>query len=228
MKCTAAKKMISDCIDNGLDSTQRRSLEEHLGGCVECQKLFEDFKKITVTAKGLKEFSPPDQTWFKIATQIKEKQTEALRPVRPKLKRTFLSIKSLGWAVSAALLLAIVVGAVTFGPRIWEKDASPQKFVLSKLEEAESYYKKAIESLWEAVSAQKESFDPDLFAVFQKNLKIIDDSILACREAVLSRPDNIDSRNYLLAAYKEKSELLEEMMAASTSSVDQRDVGSIY
>ena len=130
--------------------------------------------------------------------------------------------------MSAALLLVIFVGAVTIVPRLTAPATSSQQYVVSKLEEAEHYYQKAIDALWEAISAQKESFDPQLYAVFQKNLGIIDESIMACREAVLSRPNNLDSRNYLLAAYKGKRSLLEDMMAVSASPVEQRDVGSIY
>ena len=130
--------------------------------------------------------------------------------------------------MSAALLLVIIVGAVAIVPRLTVPATGSESYVVSKLEEAERHYQKAIDALWEAVSAQKENFDPQLYAVFQKNLSIIDESITACREAVLSSPDNLDSRNYLLAAYKGKRTLLEDMMAVSASPVEQRDAGSIY
>jgi len=228
MRCSAAKQKISDYVDNELNSTEMQLLEKHLDGCSECQKLHEDFKKIKADAKGLAEFSPSGQTWFKIASGIKEKQNEVLRPARIRQKRFVFSPSSFGWVVSAALLLVIFVGAVTIVPRLTAPATSSQQYVVSKLEEAEHYYQKAIDALWEAISAQKESFDPQLYAVFQKNLGIIDESIMACREAVLSRPNNLDSRNYLLAAYKGKRSLLEDMMAVSASPVEQRDVGSIY
>lgn len=228
MKCSTARNLISDEIDNELDSAQRRSLEEHLDSCAECRKLHEDFKKIAGTARGLKALSPSNKTWFKIASRIKEEQAGARRPVRMRQRRLFLSPRTLGWVVSTALLLLVLVGALTVGPKLWRAEKSPQQYVLSKLEEAERHHQKAIAALWEAVSAQKETLDPQLSAVFQKNLDIIDTSISDCKQAVLSQPDSIDSRNYLLAAYKEKSSLLEEMMAAGTSPVEQRDVRSIY
>lgn len=228
MRCSAAKRKISDYVDNELNPAERQLIEEHLNGCSQCQKLHEDFKTIKAGAKGLMEFSPSGQTWFKIAAGIKEKQKAAFHPPRIRQRRLNLSPSSLGWMVSAALLLVFIVSAVIIIPRITTPAADSQQYIVSKLEEAEHYYQKAIDALWEAVSAQKENFDPQLFAVFQKNLNIIDESIAACREAVLSRPGNLETRNFLLAAYKEKRSLLEDMMAVSVSPVEQRDGGSIY
>ncbi|MCJ7582676.1 MAG: zf-HC2 domain-containing protein [Candidatus Aminicenantes bacterium] len=228
MRCSANKQKISDYVDNELNAAESQLLEQHLDGCPECQKLCEDFKKIKADARGLVEFSPSGQTWFKIASGIKEKQNEVLRPTRLKQRRFVLSPSSFGWVVSAGLLLVIIVGAVTIVPKLTPPAANSQQYVVSKLEEAEHYYQKAIDALWEAVSAQEENFDPQLFAVFQKNLTIIDESITACKDAVISRPNNLDSRNYLLAAYQEKRALLENMMSVNVSPLAQRDQGSIY
>jgi hypothetical protein len=228
MRCSAAKQKISDYVDHELNSTEKQYLEKHLDDCSECQKLYEDFKKIKADAKGLAKFLPSGQTWFKIASGIKEKQNEVIRPTRVRQRRYDFSLNSFGWVVSAALLLVIFVGAVIIVPRLTAPATGSQAYVVSKLEEAEHYYQKAIDALWEAVSVQEDSFDPQLFAVFQKNLNIIDESITACKDAVLSRPNSLDSRNFLLAAYKEKRSLLENMMAVSASPVRQSDVGSIY
>ena len=48
--------------------------------------------------------------------------------------------------------------------------------------------------------------------VFRTNLEIINTSIAACKQAVLSEPYSVETRNYLLAAYKEKADLLTEMI----------------
>lgn len=229
MRCSKAKKWINLEIDGGLDTARKRSLEEHLLRCPRCRKLREDFKKIKNSAQGLPEISPGGETWFKIASRMRVSQERTESPVRLWRRRSLWSSQRLGWVAGAALLLVVAAGTFVVGPQIWKQDFSgSQKYVLSKLDEAERHYQKAIEALWEAVSSQKEEIDPQLFAVFQKNLDIIDTSIQACKEAVLSRPDSIDTRNYLLAAYKEKRNLLEEMIDVGTSPVEQRDVGSIY
>ena len=219
MRCSANKQRISDYVDNELNATESKMLKKHLDGCTECQKLYEDFMEIKSDARGLAEFSPSGQTWFKIASGIKEELKDGRKPVRVRQNRFVFSPNSLGWVVSAALLLVIIVGAVTILPKLTPPATGSQQYVVSKLEEAELYYQKAIDALWEAVSVQKENFDPQLFAVFQKNLTIIDESITACKEAVLSGPDSLDSRNFLLAAYKEKRSLLENMMVVGASPI---------
>jgi len=62
------------------------------------------------------------------------------------------------------------------------------------------------------VNAQENGMEPEVAEVFQVNLNLIDSSISACREAVLEDPRDIDSRNILLAAYKEKTDLLYELL----------------
>jgi len=228
MKCAKAKKWISADIDNGLSAAQKSTLDSHLQTCQKCRKLRDDFLKIAATARELEEFSPRGESWFKIASQIQTNKGGSVRRVRPGTQRLFSSPRVLAWTAAAALFLVVVSGTLFFGPRIWKLDPGSQKYVLSKLEKAERHYQKAIESLWLAVSSQRDDIDPQLYAVFQKTLDIIDQSIVACKEAVLSSPDSIDSRNFLLAAYKQKRNLLEEMMGASVSPVEQRDVGSIY
>lgn len=84
--------------------------------------------------------------------------------------------------------------------------------MIANLKKAEKHYKLAIESMMKAVEAQENGMDPELAEVFQANLNLIDSSISACREAVLMDPKDIDSRNILLAAYKEKADLLYRLL----------------
>ena len=66
MRCTTARKWISEHIDGELDGKQEAALEEHCATCSDCQKLLMDFQKISQGAVGLKEISPPESAWLKI------------------------------------------------------------------------------------------------------------------------------------------------------------------
>jgi tetratricopeptide (TPR) repeat protein len=228
MKCSAAKRKISDYVDGELDSKDKVLLEKHLEGCAECQKLRDDFRKIKLEAKGLMEYSPSGQAWFKIAAGIKSRDGKTKNTLALKPRRFVFSPSSLGWAVSAGLLLFIIVGAAVVVPKISGPAFGSTEYVISKLEKAERHYQKAIDALWAAVTAQKDNFNPQLYAVFQKNLTVIDQSISDCREAVLNNPNNLNSRNFLLAAYKDKRTLLEDMMAVETSPLMQGGTESVY
>ena len=98
-----------------------------------------------------------------------------------------------------------------------------QQYTLTKLEEAEHHYQLAIKALHEAALAQSEQLDPQEAEVFRANLELIDQSINACRQAVLSNPNDVESRKYLLAAYKEKANLLNEIMAVKDTSFPERE-----
>jgi hypothetical protein len=85
-------------------------------------------------------------------------------------------------------------------------------YTYAKLKEAEHHYQLAIKALEEAVLAQQGEIDPLIVTVFRKNLEIINSSIISCHKALQEEPDDIETRNYLLVAYMEKVDLLNEMM----------------
>lgn len=235
MRCVKARRLIGDYIDGNIDSEKGSSLEVHLKDCADCQRLLHDFQKITASAKNLKEPLPSGQTWFKVASRLKaEKQrAEASEPGVGKKYSFFLFPKRLRYAFSAALVLLIAGSAVYFSLQYRNRGemfskVNSQQYALAKLEEAEQHYKSAIKALWDAVSSQEKSLDPQIVAVFQRNLNIIDASIAACKQVVQSDPNSVDSRNYLLAAYKEKTDLLAEMVSAQDKFSPKRELEKTF
>lgn len=226
MRCSKAKKLISEYINGNLASGKSQNLEKHLDRCPDCQTLLKDFETITQDAKHLEEASPSSHTWLKIKERlITEEQKVLTLPPRKSEGFAFPRPK-LKYALSSALVLVVIVGIVIFG--LWYFKArgtleglDARSYTLAKLAEAEHHYQLAIKALWEAVSSQEESLDPQVVKVFRTNLEIIDLSIADCRKAVLSEPENIDARNYLLAAYKKKVDFLNEMMLAREASSRQ-------
>jgi len=212
MNCKKAKKLISDYVDGELDLTKRSSLEEHLESCEECRKILEDYKGIAGTARQLEAGSPSPYVWNRI-----KKGLETSTPSYKEAKRLPLRWSpKLKYAVSFLSVL-LVVGAVVVGIYYLgnQKGLSPfkqQDDVIANLKKAEKHYKLAIESMMKAVEAQENGMDPEVAEVFQANLNLIDSSITACRKAVLNDPRDIDSRNILLAAYKEKTDLLYKLL----------------
>jgi len=116
--------------------------------------------------------------------------------------------------VAAAVFIGLRVGI----PEKTTSSPNGQNYALAKLKEAEHHYQMAIKALWEAVQAQKKSYDPQIAKIFKANLEIIDDSIQACKLALQSDPRDLESRKFLLAAYKKKAELLGSMMEISINS----------
>jgi predicted anti-sigma-YlaC factor YlaD len=225
MRCITARKWISEHIDGELDKKREAALEEHCSICADCQKLRTDFQKISRSAAHLRDVSPPETAWLKIQEKLPSEEQEVIKVAsgRP----SWLSQPRLSFVASATLVLLIVVGIFVIRP--FDRNGQDilaatesQQYTLSKLQEAEHHYKLAIQALAEAVAAQEGELDPKVAEVFRTNLAIIDASIDACQQAILTNPNNIDSRNYLLAAYREKTNLLTEMMAVTDKPSKQR------
>ncbi len=230
MRCTRARRWISDYIDGHLDGEKKAALQQHLESCPQCQQVLEDFKNITERAHNLEEVSPSAQTWFRIKSRIEEGTETIQAPALEKRKWfDFLKVQpKWKYALSAALLLVIVSGGVILGLRYGKGifgSMDPQQYTLSKLREAERHYQAAIRALDQAVSTQKGRLDPGVARIFQAHLEIIDFSINACRQAVFTEPDNLEARNYLLYAYNVKLKLLDEMAAIKSTSSPERGTG---
>jgi len=219
MKCSKSRKFISDYIDDNLDAKDRLLIESHLDVCPDCQQLLKDFQGITEKAKGLEEISPSPQLWPKIKAKLESEPQEVitLLPQRRKWLASLFYQPHLKYALGSALMLLLIIGVVTLG--LWfsrgkgvvGKD-DMNGYTFAKLKEAERHYQLAIKALEEAVLAQEGEVDPLTVAVFRKNLEIINSSIISCQQALQEEPDDIETRNYLLVAYMEKVDLLNEMM----------------
>ncbi len=233
MKCSKARKLISDYMDGELDAKKVSSFEEHLESCPECRRLFEDFDRIANKAKSLAKREPSGEVWFRIIERLKEESQEKVRPERSQRDRFLLFPVKLRYAVSAALLLLLVTGAVFISYRvlnqgIFSREIDGQQYALKKIKEAERYYQMAIKALWEAVQAQEKNLDPEVAEAFLTNLKLIDASLAECKKAVEGDPGNLDSRYYLLAVYKKKTELLDDMMEISATPAEAKGSKTIF
>ena len=230
MRCSKAKKMISDAVDNELTAKQTVSLEKHLKECSGCRQTLDDFRKIAERSGKLKEMSPPEWSWMRIKTRIGPQSNST----QIKLRNRWDWLRTPAFRLTtAAAMMAVVVGAVLIGLRSQRNgnaslflDVPSQKYTIAKLDEAEEHYQKAITALREAMVSHEKNMDPELVKVFHKNLELIDASIDACKQVVLENPNNIDSRNYLLTVYKEKVDLMEEMISINSNGSRTRETKS--
>jgi len=203
-------EQISEYIDGALDREKKIALEEHLQDCRRCKDVLEDFHKIKETAGKLEILSPNKAGWNRIQRELIKKQKFSFRLFRPAM------------AFGAAILIVVVIGAQIFGPKIWQNPRGLENrgplLAMSKLDEAEHHYQLAIKALAEALSAGQKDMDPKILQVFRDNLDIIDASLSACKQAVMNNPGDMDSRGYLLAMYKQKTDLLSQLVLQGTGS----------
>ena len=227
MKCAAAHELISEYMDGALGPDRESELRVHLEGCRDCRELTGDFAAIVRGAKGLVSLEPSSAVWPRVAAGVREALQEAPASAREKRRwpGSFWSLAGLRYATAATLVLVAVGGFL-----VWQKPwstAGPSKdgsvgFTLAKLQEAQRYYEKAIQALNEAVRSQEGGMDARLAEVFNRNLTAMDETIQACRQIIRQDPDNMTARAYLLSAYREKVNFLEEIMGAERSAARDR------
>jgi len=222
MRCSTARKWVSQHIDGGLDSSRQAQLKKHMDGCEGCRKLMQDFYEIVGHAGGIPDPSPRDTTWGKIQARLEQNRSWQRVPAfeGSRERRRF---PRWGYALAAAALLLVVAGAVTLGPRFMSQtpmlsELDRQQYTLTKLDEAELHYQEAIKALAEAVAAQGERIDPKLAEIFRSNLEVVNASIAECRLAVMSNPEDLESRRFLLAAYRKKTDLYNTWMSVQDES----------
>jgi tetratricopeptide (TPR) repeat protein len=218
MRCRKAQGYISRSVDGGLFGRENARLERHLAACGECRALREDLRKIVAGAAGLGSPEPSDRVWRNVRAGLETGAARAealgLRPER----RPFLGLSAPAFrlAGAAALALVLVAAGVVVGRRLGRQDAplsaaakGGEAYTLAKLDEAERHYEQAIKALGEAFAADKDGLAPAVVELFDRNLSVVDATIQACRAAVRTEPDDLEARNYLLAAYTRKITLLD-------------------
>ena len=212
MKCSKARKLINDNIDNLLESGQVRKLENHLDGCAACRVFHSDMKSIIAGAKKLEALNPSDGLWSDIEREIHKRNRMARIQRKPLLPKFPLYSRSPVFAIGTLFGVLILIPLLFFvGPYLGDKNIDPGTPVLVNYNIAEQHYQSAIEALDQAISNQEKKLNPELLAVFKKNLAIIDDSIRICKKSIENSPDIRETNKLLLICYRKKIELLTEI-----------------
>jgi len=219
MRCHRAQEYISRSVDGELAARQAARLERHLASCGECRALLEDLRKIVGGATELDAPEPSERVWRNIRTGLAAADVKPLvEGISLEPRPLFgLGAPALRYAGIAVLAAVLVVSGVIIGTRLGRQGLpvgpeAGEKYTLAKLDEAEGYYQQAIKSLNEAFTSQKGVLAPQVVELFDRNLGVIDATIQACRAAVLAEPDDLQARNYLLAAYTQKVTLLDSAL----------------
>jgi anti-sigma factor RsiW len=216
MTCADLNEALVDLVDGRLDGAGQRSVERHLEGCSHCRALVEDLRSIRAAAFMLDRREPRPATWAKLQAAI------AAEPA-PKARVFQMGGNWPVWlGAAAALILATVIGLM---PLINREDvhddsvrteaagAEPEvtvESVTAEFEAAERHYQKAIDDLQTIANKDTGELDPQVAAVLQKNLTVIDQAITESRDALKSQPSSSNAQNGLFDALRTKVALLQQ------------------
>ena len=214
MRCVKAQRLISDHIDKLLNGRQTQALEQHLKECTDCKELLDEMQMITREAKDMKSVLPSENLWSGIKSQIDRNEQKSGNWVSEigEFFRFSLYSRELAFSVSGLLAGLMLMTLFYYGtPFIQNDEDIPGQVASNQFKEMDHHYQLAIEALNQAISEQNVELSPELAAVFEKNLEIIDDAIRSFRIAMNEYPEDHEANEYLLICYRKKLELLGEM-----------------
>ena len=224
MRCADLQSdALVDLVDGRLDPAEQRDIERHLEACAECKALVTDLRSIRAAAFMLDRREPPTALWTTLKTAV------AAEPA-PKGKLLSMpgavrrSLREGGWAVwlgaAAALILATVIGLL---PLLNRNAATPDPepaaaaiieptvdSVAAEFAKAEEHYQKAIDDLQTIANKDTGELDPQVAAVLQKNLTVIDQAISESRAALKTQPSSTNAQDGLFDALRTKVALLQQ------------------
>ncbi|HEX6214894.1 MAG TPA: zf-HC2 domain-containing protein [Vicinamibacterales bacterium] len=215
MKCADLQSdVLVDLVDGRLDPAEQRQIERHLEACADCRALVTDLRSIRASAFMLDRREPPAALWTKLQAAV---------AAEPKPTARILTMPTRGtWGVwlgaAAALILATVIGLLPLLNRnaaapVEEPEAAAEVTVDSVAAEfaaAEEHYQKAINDLQIIATKDTGELDPQVAAVLQKNLTVIDQAITESRAALKTQPSNTNAQDGLFDALRTKVALLQQ------------------
>lgn len=211
---------LNEYLDSEIDPRERRRLEVHLKECEACRQALTDLRDIVRTASELSAIEPPPRVWDSIARAIGERRV-ASEVGSPPLASPELGSRAKSrraglyptLAVAAALLLGVAVWAVlrpAAAPPPRPTDSlALANMVTDELRAAEAHYDKAIDGLEQIIAQNGGVLPPDLAAVLNQNLDLIEGAIAESRTAMSTEPDSAVAQESLLEALRKKVSLLQ-------------------
>ena len=222
MKCESYTEHVIDLVDGPAGAEQHRALERPLEVCETCRALVTDLRAIRGAAFTLDRLEPPAHVWDQVRARVSaEPRLQGGARILPfgmgvAAPRSWL-------AAAAALILATSIGVYSLvgGPREPPTE-SPEvatgpveqddlvASVEAELQAAESHYDKAIHGLEQIAKSDNAELEPQVAAVLQKNLQVIDQAIDESRAAVRAQPTSVNAQESLFDAMRNKVSLLQQ------------------
>jgi anti-sigma factor RsiW len=209
---------VADFVDGDLGPAAQRAVEHHLEGCPSCRALVADLRTVRAAAFTLERLEPSPVLLERIQARVGTGGSGSGRVVPWPNTREAWSV----WLAAAAVLL--ITTAIGIVPLLRQGDGAPQvssgapvaddaaliDSVEADLQAAEAHYQKAIVGLEQIARSDSGELDPQVAAVLQKNLQVVDLAIDESRAALKSEPSSAPAQEGLFEAMRTKVALLQQ------------------
>jgi anti-sigma factor RsiW len=220
MNCQEVRALLDELVDGTLQEDERRAVEEHLKGCVECRTSEAGLRTLLARVGALPRRIPPMRDpWPDIARRLRTGEVIPL-DFAGRSRRWY----PLGAVAAAAAVLIVAVSLVTAvlvgRERAARVASAPELPAVAagvtpaslELAQAQATFDGARKQLVAALNARKASLSPQTLAVVERNLEIIDRAVGEMQAALARDPGNRELPALLLTAYRQEIDLLQRVV----------------
>jgi hypothetical protein len=228
MNCDKCHGLISDFLDGALSQEEQHTLSLHLDECLDCADVRNDLESIVGFCRSQRGqyTAPPNEKalWLRIRNVIEAETAASMAAQAPARRwtswigRTWeLSFPQLA-AATVAIVLIVSLSTVV-GLRRWQSGGvntvsgpvdSSLSVAAENLRSRVSQQQHAINYWNQRVEYNKARWSPQMRETFDRNLKVIDDTVNTSFDNLSRNPHDEVSEEMLNAALNEKLSLLKE------------------
>lgn len=213
MSLSCRELPIAAYIERDLPIEEERAVERHLDGCAVCRALVSDLRTVRGAAFTLDRREPPADLLARVQARLAAEPA----PARRVLAWPNTSAAWATWlAAAATLVVATLMGVWPLWrpapevPAAAPTGAALVESVEADLRAAETHYDRAIDGLQQIARSDSGELDPQVAAVLQKNLQVVDQAIDESRAALRSEPASVPAQDGLFEAMRTKVALLQQ------------------
>jgi hypothetical protein len=225
MNCETCRELIHDLIDGSISHNDESTLNTHLTECLDCYSVRQDLASIVDfcrTQRGHYEAPPNEQAlWLRIRNVIEAERPGAVSatpPARPSFLGRLMGrswelslpqLASLTVAIVLLVSLATVVGLLRFGG--YGNNSVQQPQVEASNVNDRIWQRRQVIDYWnQRVELNKARWSPDMRETFDRNMKVIDQTVADTLNELNRNPHDELSEQMLNEALNDKLALLKE------------------
>jgi len=201
------------------DGAMPPAVSQHLEGCAECRALAADLEAIRLGALELPaEEEPPARVWARVLLQLEAEGLIRGPQFEQAPRRTTVWSLFLRPAFAGSLLGILLLAAGWAGLRSRSNVSNftaTEQPAIQPMQPEESIQEASLNASETSIESLQQ-LDPNVQAVFKRDLTVVDNAISMCEKSVREQPENDLARESLNDAYQQKAQLLAVAMDRGT------------
>jgi anti-sigma factor RsiW len=200
------RQKLNDYVDGALSQDDIAAIEVVLANDQEAQAEVAFLQQLAHDASALPQvIAPRRDLWAGVANRI------ASKPALPWMRWTRFAVAAVLLVAASSAVTVLYMKQTIEVPALVlaKKEVTP---ILAAFQASEQTYSTAIDQLTKTMHQRRDVLAPETVAAIEANLKVIDEAILASRVALDADPNNQASVHLILAMYKRKVDLLQQIV----------------